>query len=402
MSSFVKIEYGILSNKIDITVRVFRNPAFYNNNNMLFIPKNDVYRAKLFGDPIKGASKFIFIHLGAKKYKLDAVHDIYVDMKTQTVYLNNMPNIPDHIKTEFKIDDKNRLYQIHDKLSLHADNFMDEMPEQLMSLNYITGHEKILEIGSNIGRNTVVLSHLLSKQNNNNLVTLESDTNTYNHLMANRELNKMTFMAENAALSKRRLIQKGWNTIPSETLLAGFKDVNLITFEEIKQKYNIEFDTLVLDCEGAFYYILQDMPEVLSNINMVIMENDYRNKDHYDYVSSTLIKKGMEVVYSEKGFNPSFPTINNFYEVWKTKQVTEPVIEPVIESVTEPVIEPVIESATELVTEPVIEPVIEPVTEPVIESVTEHVAEPVTELVAVNNIETEVNIKKARKKKNKK
>ena len=50
MSSFVKIEYGILSNKIDITVRVFKNITFYNNNNMLFIPKNDVYRTiKFFG-----------------------------------------------------------------------------------------------------------------------------------------------------------------------------------------------------------------------------------------------------------------------------------------------------------------------------------------------------------------
>jgi len=318
MSYFVKIKYGILSKKIDITNSVLKNPALYNTEkNIIFIPKNDAYRAKLFSDPIRGISKFIFIYLEHKKYRLDATYDIYIDIKTHIIYLNNMVNIPDHIKTEFKIDDKNRLYQIHDQLSLYGENFIDELPEQLMTINHITGDEKVLEIGSNIGRNTMIISYLLNKKNNNNFVTLESDTNIYNQLTANKQLNKMNFFVENAALSKRRLIQRGWNTIPSETLLTGFKDVNLITFEEIKQKYNIEFDTLVLDCEGAFYYILQDMPEIITGIKMIIMENDYKNKDHYDYISSTLSKEGLKVIYREKGFNTSFPTINNFYEVWK-------------------------------------------------------------------------------------
>ena len=39
----------------------------------------------------------------------------------------------------------------------------------------------------------------------------------------------------------------------SDELLPGYKPVNTITLEELNNKYNIEFDTLVLDCEGAFY-----------------------------------------------------------------------------------------------------------------------------------------------------
>ena len=31
-----------------------------------------------------------------------------------------------------------------------------------------------------------------------------------------------------------------------------------------------KFDTLILDCEGAFYNILKDMPEILDNINLII------------------------------------------------------------------------------------------------------------------------------------
>lgn len=64
-------------------------------------------------------------------------------------------------------------------------------------------------------------------------------------------------------------------TKPSETLEPNFKWINTIRLEQLKTKYNIKFDTLVLNCEGAFYYILMGMPEILDNINLTIMENDY-------------------------------------------------------------------------------------------------------------------------------
>ena len=85
----------------------------------------------------------------------------------------------------------------------------------------------------------------------------------------------MKFYIESSALSQRKLIQKDWETKPSETLEPNFKWVNTIRLEQLKTKYNIKFDTLVLNCEGAFYYILMGMPEILDNINLTIMENDY-------------------------------------------------------------------------------------------------------------------------------
>ena len=69
-------------------------------------------------------------------------------------------------------------------------------------------------------------------------------------------MNSFKFIAENAALSKRKLIQNHWQTIPSETVLSGWENVNIIDFDTLQKKHNIIFDTLVLDCEGAFYYIL--------------------------------------------------------------------------------------------------------------------------------------------------
>jgi len=133
----------------------------------------------------------------------------------------------------------------------------------------------------------LIIGHILSLKNNNNFVTMECDSDIAGILQYNRDINKMNFHIESAALSKRKLIQKGWNTICSDEVLEGYKSVNIISYEEIMRKYNIQFDTLILDWEGAFYYILMDMPEILNNVKLIIMENDYRDIKHKEYVDDT-------------------------------------------------------------------------------------------------------------------
>ena len=144
---------------------------------------------------------------------------------------------------------------------------------------------------------------------------METDNNIADQLIENRNLNNFTFHVENSALSKRNLIQIGWDTIESNNLLDGYKSVKNITLEELYSKYNIQFDTLVLDCEGALYYILMDMPELLDNIKLIIMENDYWDISKKNYVDSILKKCNFYVDYVESGgWGPCY---SNFFEVWK-------------------------------------------------------------------------------------
>jgi FkbM family methyltransferase len=208
-----------------------------------------------------------------------------------------------------------KLSSIQNNLRLNFGSFLEEYPEQMMAAKYITGNEKVLEIGGNIGRNSIVIAYILNQNSNNNLVTLESDTEISKQLMYNKEVNNLNFYVENSALSKRKLIQKGWETVVSDVLLDGYTNVNIVNLEELKEKYKVDFDTLVLDCEGAFYYILLDMPEILDNINLIIMENDYLDKSHKEYVDSTLKQNGFKVDYVEGGGWGYFT--DNFYEVWK-------------------------------------------------------------------------------------
>jgi FkbM family methyltransferase len=267
-------------------------------NNKLIIPSGDLNRAKLFTDPLVGVHKYIIIENNGIITEYDESFQIKINTLTN------------EIETITEIDINNKLAVIHSKLNIKHGSLNDELPEQKMVVRYLTGNEKVLEIGGNIGRNTMVIASIVDE-----LVTLECDPTIANQLTENRDLNNFKFHIECAALSNRKLIQKGWDTIPSETLLDGCSWVNTITLDNLKNKYNIAFDTLVLDCEGAFYYILMDMPQILDNIKLIIMENDYHNISHKQYIDTILTQNNFKVDYAEQGgWGPCY---NNFFEVWK-------------------------------------------------------------------------------------
>lgn len=295
----MKIYYGVsLNNSIDITDICFTKLI---KNNIIHIPVDDNARAKYFTDPLFGVVKKIFV-----------VNNHYITEYDQNIYIKI--DIINNTITTFNDEDTNtKINNIHSKLKINYGSFNEELPEQKMVVRNLSGTEKVLEIGGNIGRNSLVIASIL--QDDTNLVTLECDINIAKQLMQNRDLNNFNFNIEQAALSNRTLIQKGWDTIPSDTLKEGYNWVNTITLPELKAKYNIEFDTLILDCEGAFYYILMDMPEILNNIKLIIMENDYWDISKKKYVDEILINNNFYIDYQESGgWGPCY---TNFFEVWK-------------------------------------------------------------------------------------
>ncbi len=253
----------------------------------IVIPGKDRRRNNLFSDPLPGVPKFIFV-------ENHGVERVYGPTRV-VLYPNELPS---------------KLEALHKTLTLKYGSFAQELPEQKMAVRYLTGGEKVLEIGGNIGRNSLVIASIV-----NNLVTLESDPKIARQLIENRDANRLSFHVEVSALSSRPLIQHKWNTMPSEVLLPGYTWVKTITWPSLKAKYNINFDTLVLDCEGAFYYILMDMPEILTNINLVIMENDYTDLVHKTYVDEVLTSNGFQRDYVEAGGWGVCK--DRFFEVWK-------------------------------------------------------------------------------------
>ena len=163
-------------------------------------------------------------------------------------------------------------------------------------------------MNSKLYNNVVMIPNSLLKYLNDCFNSTNGDTNTEG-------------WKRNQELRQQKQIKKGWKTINSDTVLEGYKSVNTITLSELMEKYKIVFDTLIIDCEGAFYYILKDMPDILNNIKLIITENDYRDINHKNYIDTILKENNFYVDYFEKGSQEAldlkFPCYLNFYEVWK-------------------------------------------------------------------------------------
>ena len=331
------IKYGLADNNIDVTSICYSKLKY---GNIIAIPAIDNVRAIYFGDPVPNVEKSVFLSdLGGlgnsgerlrawelkdspekrrrsfverMSYEYDLRYTVFIDTTTNKIRSSLNPKYDSGII-------ESELSNLHQSLQIRHGSLLEELNEQKMAVRYLTGNEKVLEIGGNIGRNSIVIGSILNRQNNSDYVVLESDPYSSALLTENRDLNHLRFHIEGRALSKRPLIQKGWQTIVSDEVLDGYSRVNTVTYEGLAEKYNIAFDTLVLDCEGAFYYILQDMPEILQNIRLIIVENDYLDMAHKEYVDSVLKENGFYVDYVEMGgWGPDTPCYSCFYEVWKT------------------------------------------------------------------------------------
>jgi hypothetical protein len=332
-----KIFYGIIDIKIIDVTNIVIEKFYYKNENKIIIPSSDYVRGKYFTDPLFEVRKKIYIQIILNEInKINEIKESEILVKGN----ENKHNLVLIEKNyEFKENDEiiidlvdlncyvydydelnNKLFKIHENIVLKYGSIKDEMYEQVMTFRHLKGNEKVLEIGGNIGRNSVLIASILQAQNNDsNLLVLESDDNTGRQLYENRNLNKFKFQIEKAALSKNQLIQKGWDCIESSVLLPGYKFVNIINLQQIKDIYNINFDTLVLDCEGAFYYILRDFPEILDNIELIIIENDFKKIEHKIYVDQILEKNNFVLIYNKalKERTSLVHTQHIFFQVWK-------------------------------------------------------------------------------------
>ena len=309
----MKIYYGIQNHYNDVTNIVEKKLC---TNNKIEIPEGDLNRCKYFGDPIHGTLKHILI----------------VDSSSQSQFFDDKTAIsitcPDddlldctnerkklwHVEGKNIEDPKLRLQWIHQHINLMYGLMSEEYPEQLMIVKHLNENATVLELGSNIGRNTCVIATILN--DDRRLVTLESCEETAKMLTENKEINGFNFNIEASALSKVPLCQQGWICVPyNDKVPEGYCPVKTISFAELQKKYNLVFDTIVADCEGSLCQIIKSEPDIFANINMVIIENDFWSIDDKKFVDESLTKHGLRPIYSEAGgWGPCF---NIFYQVFQ-------------------------------------------------------------------------------------
>lgn len=320
----IQFFYGHDQRYLDITDKVF---ASCFDGERLFVPGNDNVRASLFSDPAYRVKKnIVVIRDDSNGEKTCSAYNSETTLEltpTQdeirshyTEYPQSPPKLPAKLST---VDDKIEYLHSVLKFAGAAQGLEIELPEQRMIVGYLDPKAKVLEIGANIGRSTLTIASVLN--NPKNFVSLECDPTSVELLRNNKFANGFNFHIEPSAISYRKLIQRGWITKPSDTLEPGYNWIQTITFEELKDKYGIKFDTLVADCEGALYYILNDSKALLKNIKKVILEADFYDVEHKKSVEAIFDEFGLKKIYSEPlrvSFRHQFPAecAESFFEVW--------------------------------------------------------------------------------------
>jgi len=97
--SSTTITYGIDNLNIDVTDVALKKCQ--TQNNILYIPNNDMERNDLFGDPLYGIVKYIYIINDNNIYTIDYNDYIYIDLNNHKIYINEIP--PRSVTSEYQI-----------------------------------------------------------------------------------------------------------------------------------------------------------------------------------------------------------------------------------------------------------------------------------------------------------
>lgn len=319
----MEVYYGYNDHYINITKQVFEKCI---SDKGILIPSGEDARCKLIGfDPFPNILKhIIIIDYNKNKHIYHFTKEVEITFESISEQLTDMNNPKQWWNKVGKwiTDPIERLNTLQKRFNLHyiswGGGFEFEYPEQLMAIRFINENAKVLEIGGNIGRTSHIIHTILSNPMNH--VIMECDMDMAQKLRYNLDMNSYTkARIETAALSKSRLYMDRDRVQPLDDKETRHpNEIPTISYDQLCKKYQIEFDTLVADCEGSLYYIFKEDPDMLNHINLVIMENDYTVLDHKKMVDSILTTKGFHCIYREKGVPAAYWSCcyEYFYEVW--------------------------------------------------------------------------------------
>ncbi len=168
-----------------------------------------------------------------------------------------------------------------------------EKQEQDLAMEYILENDIVLELGARYGTVSCTINSKLN--NKNNQVVVEPDDRVWDALEKNKENNNCKFNIIKGFISNKKL-----DLTNLDVCLDGYgatfienDDTKIPSYslDEIKNKYNLNFNVLVADCEGFLEVFFDENPDFYDNLRLIIFEADYPEKCNYDKIKNKLIEK---------------------------------------------------------------------------------------------------------------
>jgi hypothetical protein len=214
-----------------------------------------------------------------------------------------------------------RLENIYASLSKYHNSdihnrFKIERPEQELIAKFLPTDCCVLEMGGESGTTSLIINKILKDPSKH--VIVEPSENSITKLLNVTNIYNTGFKIAHGFV--------GRNREEHEKLWDACKYKKMFDIYELENLVNQKFDVLIIDCEGAFYNILIDIPEILDNIKLIIIEMDGPD-DRIPSIRNKLIENNFELVHSQTHpylnngdtNNHEFGVINNVNEFYKLK-----------------------------------------------------------------------------------
>jgi FkbM family methyltransferase len=218
------------------------------------------------------------------------------------------------------VEKSDALKALHASVKMDFGTWDDELPEQELILVHVPPTATVLEIGSFIGRSTCILASVLD--DDRRLVSLESNPSFARRLLHNRDQNGFHFHGVNAALSSKPMVQVARRTYewdPKNPPAEIHRRIPTKTWPELQAEFpDLNFDHLVIDCEGAFLPIVKEWPSILDGIVKIIFENDFETDEQAEEMRKIFVDAGFSQVdvVNSAARNVRRSRKGDFHQVW--------------------------------------------------------------------------------------
>lgn len=173
-----------------------------------------------------------------------------------------------------------------------------EVQEQKLANKYIEINDVVLELGARYGSVSCIINSKLNCKTNH--VVVEPDDRVWAALEKNKQANKCNFNIVKGFISNKKLgltnLDSWYGGYGSTSIQQNDSKIPSYTLDQISEKYNLQFNVLVADCEGFLETFFDENPTFYDKLRLIIFEEDYPEKCNYKKIRDTLISKGFNCI----------------------------------------------------------------------------------------------------------
>lgn len=178
-----------------------------------------------------------------------------------------------------------------------------ERPEQELIAKFLPTQCNVLEMGGESGTTSLIIDTILDPEYRSKHVVVDPADSSIPKMERVKKIYGCNFKIAHGFIGKERKLH--------EELWEGCKNKKMFSLNELETLIDGKFDVLVVDCEGAFYNILNEFPQILDNAKLIIIEQDGPSNSN-NSIKQNLLNHNFTLIHSQ-----CHPYINNFAGPWK-------------------------------------------------------------------------------------